>query len=135
MCSQVSCVKVTCAPPCAALAPEMQARTCVPPSSKPPIRTPQTSFLRFERACWRIWRATSVLMRTLACLSLPDLDITRRLGPAGRERRAGPPPGKKRFSRGGGAPGKKKKGGGPGCATLGRHNHCRLPYHAVGAPP
>src|SRR5260221_3769086 len=80
MCSQVSCGKVTCAPPCAALAPEMQARTCVPPSSKPPIRTPQTSFLRFERACWRIWRATAVLMRTLACLSLPDLDITRRLG-------------------------------------------------------
>src|ERR1700738_1551805 len=79
MCSQVSCVKVTCAPPCAAFAPAMQASIDVMPSASLPMRTPQTSVLLLDRACWRICRTTSLLMRTEGGLSFFCLDITQLL--------------------------------------------------------
>src|SRR6266550_340056 len=60
MCSQVSWVKVTCAPACSAFTPLIQASTSIPPPSSCPTRTPQTSVLILERACRRIWRTTSL---------------------------------------------------------------------------
>src|SRR5208337_1643945 len=84
MCSQVSWVKVTWAPPWAALAPAMQASIVVTPSDSPPISTPHTSVLLFDRACWRISRATSLLIRRVAGLSRFAFDITRLPLPGGR---------------------------------------------------
>src|ERR1700716_1765633 len=65
MCSHVSCVKVTWAPPCAAFNPAMHASTSTCLSFSLPIRTPQTSVFVLERACCRICRRTSVSIKTL----------------------------------------------------------------------
>src|SRR4051812_30265695 len=64
MCSQVSWVKVTCAPPCPAFMPLMQAWTLTRPFWSSPMRMPQTSVLMEERACWRIDRITPVDIST-----------------------------------------------------------------------
>src|SRR5690242_20487189 len=76
MCSHVSCVNVTCAPPCAAFIPAMHACTLVTRSFSAPINTPHTSVFPFERACCRIWRTTSVLIWSTGALSFLGFDIT-----------------------------------------------------------
>src|SRR5215470_10655045 len=69
MCSQVSCVKVTYVPACAAFNPAIRAVTCNPPPFSSPISTPHTSVLLFERACCRIWRSTWPSIVTRGCCS------------------------------------------------------------------
>src|SRR5215470_15598436 len=69
MCSQVSCVKVTYVPACAAFNPAIRAVIFNPPPFSSPISTPHTSVLLFERACCRIWRSTSPSTVTRGCCS------------------------------------------------------------------
>src|SRR5215472_10873640 len=67
MCSQVSCVKVTYVPACAAFKPAIRAVIFNPLPFSSPISTPHTSLLLFERACCRIWRNTSPSIVTRGC--------------------------------------------------------------------
>src|SRR5580704_8208306 len=57
----------------------MHAAMCVAPFASLPISTPQTSVLLLERACCRICRTTSLLMRTEGMASFFWLDITQPL--------------------------------------------------------
>src|SRR5438105_11631729 len=98
MCCHVSWVKVTWVPACAALIPAMQdSMTDDLPFSRP-IKTPQTSVLLQERACWRICRTTSLSMTTVGGAT-SDLNLCFVIAPPPTLATQGPRPCLRRSSK------------------------------------